>query len=398
MDFGHGFIPRIDSRNAVAVERALGAPGQLAFETPELDLPWVIVDAFCGAAAPNLVAHLHERGTKVLVDTQAWRYRDPRTFAVPKHRDAPWAAAQPLVYATEAELRTFVRRDLRTQAELGADAYLLPGALPVNRNDDILVPTQIAADEALSSSHTAPRPLVSFVGVHPQALDLLGSLLDQLHQGVAAVYVQPTSVEPLRDSPSRLADLVSALVACRKAGFQVVAGHMGAIGPLLSAFGIDAADAGLGQAERFVAKDKLRLPRPRSERTDGGGWGGPSIYVGQLGRSIHPPLWRHLVAAPELRGRFTCTAPCCRFRTLDTTIVRAIEHSLHGRVADAARVRNLEPALRFDVVAATLEERRSMVALCNSVLVCTGHPPVDVAYLDHQIGAMARVGRDRRAA
>ena len=38
MDFGHGFVPRIDKRNWSGIDRALGPPGRLPLDDP-LELP-----------------------------------------------------------------------------------------------------------------------------------------------------------------------------------------------------------------------------------------------------------------------------------------------------------------------------------------------------------------------
>ena len=38
LDFGHGFVPRIDKRNWTGADSALGPPGRLPFDDP-LDLP-----------------------------------------------------------------------------------------------------------------------------------------------------------------------------------------------------------------------------------------------------------------------------------------------------------------------------------------------------------------------
>jgi hypothetical protein len=43
VDFGHGFIPRIDARNYKAVERCLPRSGPSLFQE-DVELPWVILE------------------------------------------------------------------------------------------------------------------------------------------------------------------------------------------------------------------------------------------------------------------------------------------------------------------------------------------------------------------
>ncbi len=47
MDLGHGFIPRLEARNYMAVERCLARDGPGMFHEG-LDLPWGVVEALGG--------------------------------------------------------------------------------------------------------------------------------------------------------------------------------------------------------------------------------------------------------------------------------------------------------------------------------------------------------------
>ncbi len=87
-----------------------------------------------GAATLELC---RDRSIAVLVDTQAWRYHDPRTFLVDKFTAPPYAPRAPLSLSAPAELRSFVGADLEVQASLGAAAFLVPGAIPKSAHDDV---------------------------------------------------------------------------------------------------------------------------------------------------------------------------------------------------------------------------------------------------------------------
>jgi hypothetical protein len=58
----------------------------------------------------------------VLVDTQAWRYRDAATFTVPKLMDVAHAPPAPLDELTAQQFSAFVMCNLETQASMAADA------------------------------------------------------------------------------------------------------------------------------------------------------------------------------------------------------------------------------------------------------------------------------------
>lgn len=389
MDFGHGFIPRIDARNAAGVDRAVGVPGQPTLEGVELRLPLVIAEGAWAATRPALLNHLKACGGQVLVDTSAWRFREPTTFSMAKYRATPYFPREPLHIDDEPALRHFVRQNLLAQYEYGATALLIPGFLPRHVGDEPSPMTRIAIDEALSCRDLPPLPLVAFVGSHSLELEKLIDFVADLHRGVSALYVQCTPVAPLHDSTSKLTGVVDALEACEREGFPVIGGHLGAISPLLRTCGVSGADAGLGQTERFSTAAVLRPTRQRSTNDDGK-WAGPRIYAGQLGRSLAARSWRALLGVPDIKGRMRCTDLCCRFRTLDTTITRAIEHSLHGRVADAQAIAAVPAALRFDAMTDRLEQQRSFLAKCNTALAELGESLLSATFLDHHLGVVAR--------
>ena len=388
MNFGHGFIPRLDARTAAGVDRAVGNPGQPTLDGALLDLPAVIAEASWAGQRPDVLAHLRAGGTTILVDTQGWRYRYPSTLSTEKFRRLPHAPVSPLVEPDD--IRAFVRADLHHQVRLGATALLVPGFLPRGVGDDVAPLTELAVEAALDVlGELPPLPLVAFLGAHAVELDKLVSSAERVHGAVSALYVQVTPVNPLLDSPSKLLALLDALRECEAQRFPVIAGHLGAITPLLRAFGITAADAGLGEGERFSAAERIRPARPPRDR-EREGWRGPRIYARQLGRSLDARVWRALLDVPEIRGRMRCTDPCCRFRTLDTTLSRAVEHSLHGRVGDAREASSLATLMRFDTLADRLERQRSLLNLCNAALMQLGERPIDGAFADNHLATVQR--------
>jgi hypothetical protein len=140
-----------------------------------------------------------------MVDTQAWRYRDPRTFLVNKFTAMPYTPTSPLAAADRPALSDFVEADLKTQASLGAAAYLLPGVIPNGSHDDVHAET-LALLEIAQSKLPDARPCVAFVGAHTSSMEAAHQIIDDLPHWIDGVYVQLTPINPLHDSPSKIID------------------------------------------------------------------------------------------------------------------------------------------------------------------------------------------------
>ena len=310
MNLGHGFLPRIDARNYKAVERCL-PPGGPGLFSAGLDLPWAILEGpWALEHGGATIEFCRDRGVAFVVDTQAWRYRDPRTFLVEKFATTPYAPAGPITTADASALSTFVEADLKTQASLGAAAYLLPGVIPTGPHDDILAETLVRLDIAQAKLPDA-RPCIAFVGAHISAMDAAHRLIDSLPHWIDGVYLQLTPVNPLHDSPSKIIDALMLTRRATQQGFTVIAGRLAGLTPLLRAIGISGTDAGLGEGESFAYGTKVKNHQPRS------GTGEPPrlpmgrLYVPRLGRSVSAREWARLMEVPALRGQLLCRLPCC---------------------------------------------------------------------------------------
>jgi hypothetical protein len=396
MDLGHGFLPRIDARNYKAVERCLPRDGPGLFNVG-LDLPWVVLEGpwalQCGASTIELC---RDRGVSFLVDTQAWRYRDPRTFTVDKFTATPYAPRAPLARSDRSALSDFVEADLKTQAALGASAYLLPGFIPTGPHDDIYNDT-LALLEIAQEKLPEARPCIAFVGVHTASMDAAQRLIDALPHWIDGVYLQPTPVNPLRDSPAKIIDGLMLMRRAAQQGFTVIAGRLVGLTPLLRAAGIPGADAGLGEGESFVygAKVKNHEPRATTDRQPRLPMG--RLYVPQLGRSVSAAEWARLMQIPALRGQLLCRLPCCAFGLpVETTPQRGREHSLHCRVAEAKALS--EPGrAAVDAVIALLEQRQSTGRAIDASLREAGVVPVATDFLDNHL-AVAHFLKDALSA
>lgn len=335
--------------------------------------------------------HLRDYRTQILVDTQAWRYREAATFSVPKYTDIPYAPSAPLTDLSNDALADFVRGDLSVQEQMGADAYIVTGSIPRRRGDDSLKFTMTAVQTALDfvGNGVKPKPLIGFAGVHTSDIDGAYRLLDELPYSLEALYVQMTPHSPMTDSPAKLVTLASFLLACQEEGFDVVGGRLGAIGQLLRAVGVSAVDAGLGSGETFDMSSLLR-PSNTSPGPGGGLPMGPRIYVHQILRSIFGRDWRRLSNLPSIRGQPTCTLHCCR-RRFDDTLKRATEHSLRWRTNEAAQLAALPATMQGQRVWDDLLRTRSMITAINTALTEAGDAPIPHRHIENHITTMARL-------
>lgn len=387
MDLGHGFIPRIDARNYKAVERCLTRDGPGLFHEA-LELPWTVLEGPWalqhGAATLELC---RDRGVSVLVDTQAWRYHDARTFLVDKFTAPPYAPGSPLSLSAGGEVRSFVAADLEAQAALGAAAFLVPGAVPKNARDDVRDLTLALIDGARTTALAEPRPCVAFIGAHASSMELAHTLVDQLPLWLEGVYIQVTPSNPLRDSTAKIIDALVLMRHAVQRGFTVLGGRMAGLGPLARALGIHGTDAGLGEGESFVYPSKMKSHEPRSEDASSPKLLGGRVYVPQLGRSVSSAEWSRLMAVPALRGQLLCGLPCCAFgQPVESTPSRGREHSLHSRVAEARQHIAVGAAALSEVVR-LLTQRQSVARTVTNALVAADLPPLSTEHAENHLAA-----------
>lgn len=383
MDLGHGFIPRIDARNYRAVERCLSSssPGLLH---QALDLPWAIVEApWAVAGGGHTLQLLHDRSVSFLVDTQAWRYRDARTFTVGKFASTPYAPRSPLSLDDLPTLRSFVAADLDTQARLGAAAFIVPGVVPRDRNHDVRAMTLALIDAAEGPALSQPRPCIAFVGGHTSSIERTYELIDELPVWLEGVYLQLTPVDPIRDSPSKIIEALALVRRVAARGFRVLGGRLAGIGLLASAAGAHGVDGGLGDGESFVYASKVASHHPRPPDAGRPRPLGGRVYVPQLGRSVSASEWSRLMEVSSLRGQLLCRLGCCAFRHIDTTPSRGREHSLHARVTEARQFH--PPSPTFDQVALVLEERQSMARTVEQALRDAGLQPLRLEHTQNHL-------------
>lgn len=208
LSFGRGFVPRIGRDN----HRALAPPGLFGDEPSEI--PWIIVDGAWAKPDTPLLAHLHNLGVRVLVDSQPWRFADERTWEVAKYASLGHRPPAPLDLDDIDALAGFVEADLEWQLALGADALLLPGLMPEKDDDAGVRGLTLATEVAMTSNLTKGRPIVGFLGGHSRSIDLVNAVAeDSVIPLLSAVYIQISPVNPMNDPTSKLIDVSEAMVS-----------------------------------------------------------------------------------------------------------------------------------------------------------------------------------------
>jgi len=389
VNLGHGYIPRIDGRNFKAVERCLPRDGPGLFHEG-LDLPWAVLEApwalIQGTATREFC---RDRGVATIVDTQAWRYRDSRTFAVEKFAAAPYAPSSPISECSDKELASFVEECLKTQASLGAAAYLLPGVIPTGPRDDV---SRLSLELLEASQRLLPndaRPCFAFLGVHTASIAAAHRLINELPHWLEGVYVQFTPINPLSDSPAKLIDCLLLLRQLVQRGFTVLGGRLANVGYLARALGVGATDSGLGEGESFDYRTKVSSYQPRAADAKPPRPVTGRLFVPQIGRSVSVSEWARLMSVPALRGQLVCRLRCCAFgQPVESTPQRGREHSLHARVDEAKRLQPVSGAASIEAVGLLLEQRQSTARMVSHSLAAAGLDPLGTEFIENQIAVV----------
>jgi len=230
-----------------------------------------------------------------------------------------------------AHSNELARGALAFAQDRGTDAYLAPGVPLLDTNltawtalNRLILAGACAAN---GTGEIERKPLLAYVAPGAAAManpqPIVASLLDLPIDGV---YVQPTRLDPVRDSLEKLARFVQFCAAVRDAELPIIVGRVGAFGLVLQALGITAFDSGLGHAE---AHDLADLNRSLTEKQlakqaeKGGGGTANRVYLTMFKTTMMAEHARPLLASSELRAELTCSYGCCRFRALEDLPDRA---------------------------------------------------------------------------
>src|SRR5205814_841084 len=128
-------------------------------------------------------------------------------------------------------IQSFVRECLRAQARIGVDAYLVPGFIPVDGNEDLRSAYDAIVGVLSEFTEIPAKPHVLFVGGHTKGLEKLHRLIDELPSFLSATYIQLTPIETPKDTAAKLDHIVAAYHHATSRGFQAIGGYAGSVAP-----------------------------------------------------------------------------------------------------------------------------------------------------------------------
>lgn len=390
------YLPRVTNRDHRAVEDALA--GATLFD-PGVEIDAVVVEATYAVEDSPLLKRLRESGVPQLLDPQTLRFTGERFLTVAQFERVPYRPASPIAARsfTPDDANELARRVLRFEQAAGASWYLA-AALPcydrdlqswLDHNERLLA----ASCAANGGSELDRRPLIAQVApgrkllAHPELV--IARLIDH---PINAVYVQPLTLDPIKDGVEKLVQYVDFLRSIGEAGLPVIASRVGAFGLVLNALGVPAFDSGLAQAEACNLAALNRAPSPR-ELDGGRKSGGPDrrIYLEQLKTTFSSRHGAAIVENRALRSHVACPLGCCKHRGFEGLAERARQHYLWARSHEVELLRACPTeGMRVDLVHEQLRSAREVGAVVSRTLASQGTDVPSFEHIDRWIAVLAR--------
>lgn len=394
------YLPRLTENDAKPLERALAGP-TLFDDGVQLD--GVVIEAAYAAREPEALDHLRRQRVPVLIDPQSLRLSTPSYLGNTRLSRLPYLPEAPLTPGSSQNDREhFVADVLRFQQKAGATAYLVP-SVPLRDEPGWVELHHDLTARAVSANgrEVDGRELVATLAPGPAALrhpqDLLTRLLDL---PVAAVYVQPLTLDPCKDSVDKLARVWNFCHDVEQAELPVIAGRLSAFGLVLQALGVTAFSSGIGVAESYSWANQVRPPKPRDDGKSGGSVG-KRVYLSQLLTTLPAGVVDELLRLEGVRGRLVCNLPCCRLAGHPGLADRRGEHYLFSRSYEVEQLRHQPTSsLRLHDVHQRLLAARDLAAVARRSLREAAGPkgPVqDFAHLETWLSVLSRAEQLRAA-
>jgi hypothetical protein len=390
------FLPRATRRDGRAIEEALAGP---TLFDPGVKLDAAVVEATYAVEDSPLLKRLRESGVSQIVDPQTLRFTGERFLMVAQFERVPYRPATRITADSFApsDADALARDVMLFEQEVGASCYLA-AALPYYdqdlqswlRHNDRLLAASCAANGATDLDR---RPLIAQVAPGRRLLAqpelVVNRLLDY---PISAVYVQPLTLNPVKDSVEKLVQYVHFLRAIGEQGLPVVASRVGAFGLILNALGVPAFDSGLAQAETCNLASLNRAPSVRELEGPGKrGGSGRRVYLQQLKTTLSGVHAEAILADRTLRSHVACTLGCCKHRGFENLSGRSRQHYLWVRdhEVDLLRKRPTD-SMRIDLVYEQLRSAREIgTVVCRAL---TAHPVETPSFehIDRWIAVLAR--------
>jgi hypothetical protein len=389
--WGDGFVPRMNGRSRPGIMRALGPSDLFTGEPPSIKS--IIVDARLVAEDQDVSAELRDRGIATIVDTQAWRYSDIRTWNTAWSSTA-YAPSSPF-NAQRNWVRDYVIADLNAQFTMGGNCLLLPGWFPspgnMTRAGDVASWILEAYEEFRRK--TALVPAIAWLPSQPMTTDATLAAADVYADSglVLAAYVQRQKIDGLRDPLDRLRRTIKLMLQVQSLGLPVIAGYLGCIGLAVRAIGVSAADCGPSEGHSFDFSEAIRTAIPNINESEAVRSGPPAVrmWLDELGQRVTA---RQMAAIRQDRVAFAeiiCRRPCHRFRLGRETMPVAVQHSMLSLCETATRQSELPESMQVDNARRLLTGMKARIDLLNSALNAEKQPILRRDHLDVQLALLA---------
>jgi hypothetical protein len=388
---GDGFIPRMNGRSRSGIMIALGSPD--LFTDEELRVHSIIVDARLASDDQDVSAELRNHEITMIVDTQAWRYSDPRTWET-AWGATPYAPSKPFS-ACQKWLHECVRNDLAAQFAMGSSCLLLPGWFPSletsERASEVARWTLQAYEEF--KRKVALVPAIAWLPSKPGSEDAtLAAAKVYAESGIVrAAYVQRNKVNGVHDPLDRLKRSVSLMARVQGLGIPVIAGHFGPIGLTIRAMGVAAADCGPCEGHSFDYAESIRSALPRiNESTSSGSAILPiRIWVQEIGQVVTSRQMATIRSNKAAFAEVMCRRSCHRFRLGRDSMAVAVHHSLLSLCETAGRQFLLPKSMRVDNARRALMSMKSRIGVIERTLEAEGGQLLQQDHLDAQLALLA---------
>jgi len=390
--WGHGFIPRVNERSRSGIMQAL-APSDLFTENTAL-VSCAIVDARMTLEDNDLHQAFRDRGVSMIIDTQAWRYSDPRTW------NSAWAkmsyAPQSPFKQRSTWVRDYTLSDLMAQRSMGSSCLLLPGWFSSLESVEL---AQSVARWTLESFEEFRRsgfllPAIAWLPMKPGATEAaLAAAEIYADSGIVrGIYAHWSTFMGLREPLDRLKRAAKLMLEVQELGIPVIAGYCGAVGLAMRAVGISAADCGPCEGQTFDLANSVRVALPRSAHSKS--TGGPSIrmWIRELSQPLTTSQMEAIRRDRIAHAEVMCRRACHRFRRGRESMSVAVHHSTLSLCEEAQQQSALPPSMRVDAAQRYLTETKSRIELIDTALRAGEQKALLQDHLDVQLALLSEAG------
>jgi hypothetical protein len=369
------------------------------FTSADVSVPYLIAEAPLAISSPHLGTSLADLRVKMIVDTQAWRFADDRTWHS-KWASLPYAPRLPF-RSTKQWVTAYVASDLAQQVALGGQCLMLPGWFSSIANADLAAEVAGWIIDAFRQFRRGGVIMPAFawlpVEVGASEASLAAAGVYARSGAVSAIYAQLSTMEGLSEPIDKLSVATTVMLDIQNLGLPLIAGYMGALGLVLRALGVAAADCGPNSAQSFSYARLIdsAVPRESAKRKRGGI---PiRTWLGELRQPVTAKQMAAIRADRAALAEVLCRRPCHRFRPGPENLLAAVQHSTLALIDEAERDVGQPRSIRVDAARRTLLEARSRIAQVDQAVRRAGAQRLKRDHVDAQLALLAKFSHPNAA-